>query len=38
MAHRVHARITDVDAGHLSLISRAGAVARVIVKVVRATS
>jgi pimeloyl-ACP methyl ester carboxylesterase len=38
MAHRAHARITDVDAGHLSLISRAGAVARVIVKAARATS
>jgi pimeloyl-ACP methyl ester carboxylesterase len=33
MARRARARITDVDAGHLSLISRPGAVARVIVKV-----
>ena len=32
MARRARARITDVNAGHLSLISRAGAVGRVIVK------
>ncbi|HUB42010.1 MAG TPA: alpha/beta hydrolase [Streptosporangiaceae bacterium] len=38
MARRAHARITDVKAGHLSLISKAGAVARVIVKAARATS
>jgi pimeloyl-ACP methyl ester carboxylesterase len=38
MARRAHARITDVMAGHLSLISKAGAVARVIVKAARATS
>lgn len=38
MAHRAHARITDVRAGHLSLISRAAAVARVIVKAALATS
>jgi hypothetical protein len=37
-ARRAHARITDVDAGHLSLISKAGAVAGVIVKAARATS
>lgn len=30
MARRAHARITDVPAGHLSLISRPGAVAQVI--------
>jgi pimeloyl-ACP methyl ester carboxylesterase len=30
MARRAHARITDIPAGHLSLISRPGAVARVI--------
>jgi pimeloyl-ACP methyl ester carboxylesterase len=38
MAHRAHARITDVRAGHLSLISKAAAVARVIVRAARATS
>jgi pimeloyl-ACP methyl ester carboxylesterase len=38
MAHRARARITDVSAGHLSLISRAGAVARVIVSAAWATS
>jgi pimeloyl-ACP methyl ester carboxylesterase len=38
MAHRAGAHITDVNAGHLSLISKAGAVARVIVKAARATS
>ena len=38
MAQRAGASITDVDAGHLSLISRAGAVARVIVKAAAATS
>ena len=30
MAHRAHARTTDVDAGHLSLISKAATVASVI--------
>jgi pimeloyl-ACP methyl ester carboxylesterase len=38
MAHRARARITDVNAGHLSLISRAGAVAGVIVRAAWATS
>jgi len=38
MARRAHARITDVKAGHLSLISKAGAVAEVIIKAARATS
>ncbi len=38
MAHRAHARITDVDAGHLSLISKPGAVASVIVAAAWATS
>jgi pimeloyl-ACP methyl ester carboxylesterase len=38
MAHRAHARITDVDAGHLSLISKAGAVASVIARAAWATS
>jgi len=38
MAHRARARITDVNAGHLSLITNAGAVASVIVTAARATS
>jgi pimeloyl-ACP methyl ester carboxylesterase len=38
MAHRARSRITDVSAGHLSLISKAAAVARVIVRAARATS
>jgi pimeloyl-ACP methyl ester carboxylesterase len=38
MARRAHAHITDVNAGHLSLISKPGAVARVIVTAARATS
>ena len=38
MARRAGARITDVNAGHLSLISDPGAVARVIVKAAWATS
>jgi pimeloyl-ACP methyl ester carboxylesterase len=38
MAHRAHAHITDVKAGHLSLISQPGAVARVIVDAAWATS
>ena len=38
MARRAGARITDVNAGHLSLISRPGAVANVIVQAARATS
>jgi pimeloyl-ACP methyl ester carboxylesterase len=37
MARRAHARITDISAGHLSLISRPGAVAKVIVKAAWAT-
>jgi len=37
MANRAHARITDVNAGHLSLISKAGAVASVIVKAAHTT-
>jgi pimeloyl-ACP methyl ester carboxylesterase len=37
MAHRAHARITDVDAGHLSLISDPGAVAKVILTAAWAT-
>jgi pimeloyl-ACP methyl ester carboxylesterase len=38
MAHRAHARITDVRAGHLSLISKPGVVASVIVRAAWATS
>ena len=38
MAHRARARIADVNAGHLSLISNAGAVASVIVTAARTTS
>jgi len=38
MAHRAGARITDVSAGHLSLISSPATVARVIIKAARAVS
>jgi pimeloyl-ACP methyl ester carboxylesterase len=38
MAHRARAHITDVHAGHLSLISAPGTVARVIAQAARATS
>ena len=38
MARRAHACITDVSAGHLSLITKAAVVARVIVRAARATS
>jgi pimeloyl-ACP methyl ester carboxylesterase len=38
MAHRAKAHITDVKAGHLSLISQPGAVAEVIVQAARAIS
>ena len=37
MARRAGARITDVNAGHLSLISRANVVTRVILEAVQAT-
>jgi hypothetical protein len=37
MAKRAGARITDVNAGHLSLISRANVVTRVILEAVQAT-
>jgi pimeloyl-ACP methyl ester carboxylesterase len=37
MAERAGARITDVNAGHLSLISKPSVVTRVILKAVRAT-
>ncbi len=38
MAQRAGAHITDVNAGHLSLISRAGTVTRVILQAASATS
>ena len=38
MAQRANARITDVNAGHLSLISKAGIVTQVIINAARATS
>jgi hypothetical protein len=38
LAQRAGARITDVNAGHLSLISRANTVTRVILKAASATS
>jgi hypothetical protein len=37
MAKRAGARSTDVDAGHLSLISEASVVTRVILEAVQAT-
>ena len=37
MARRAGARITDVNAGHLSLISEPSVVTRVILKAVQAT-
>jgi pimeloyl-ACP methyl ester carboxylesterase len=37
MAHRAQARITEINAGHLSLITNPGAVARVIIDAARAT-
>lgn len=37
MAQRAGAHITDVNAGHLSLISRANVVTRVILEAVQAT-
>jgi hypothetical protein len=38
MAERAGARITDVNAGHLSLISDPGAVTQVIIQAATATS
>ena len=38
MVERAKARITDVNAGHLSLISKPAAVTQVIVDAARATS
>lgn len=38
MAHRADAHITEVDAGHLSLISHPGATVGIILKAVQATS
>ena len=37
MSQRAHARITEINAGHLSLISHPGAVTRVIIAAARAT-
>ena len=36
MSHRAHAHITEINAGHLSLISAPGAVTRVILAAARA--
>jgi len=36
MAHRAHAHITEINAGHLSLISDPGAVTAVIIEAARA--
>jgi hypothetical protein len=36
MSQRAHAHITEIDAGHLSLISNPGAVTRVILEAARA--
>ena len=38
MAHRAHARITEISAGHLSLITNPGTVARVIIDAADATT
>jgi pimeloyl-ACP methyl ester carboxylesterase len=38
MAHRAHAHITEINAGHLSLITNPGAVARVIIDAANATT
>jgi pimeloyl-ACP methyl ester carboxylesterase len=38
MAHRAHARITEINAGHLSLITNPGTVARVIIDATGATT
>jgi len=38
MAQRARAHITDVNAGHLSLISNPGTVTQVIINAARATS
>jgi pimeloyl-ACP methyl ester carboxylesterase len=38
MAHRAHAHITEINAGHLSLITNPGAVARVIIDAADATT
>jgi len=37
MAHRAHARITEVHAPHLSMISNPGVVTQVIVEAAQAT-
>jgi hypothetical protein len=38
MAHRAHANITEINAGHLSLISDPGEVARLIIAAAEATA
>jgi hypothetical protein len=38
MSQRAKAHITEINAGHLSLISHPGAVTRVIIAAARATS
>ena len=38
MAHRAHAHITEINAGHLSLITNPGAVTRVIIAAANATA
>jgi pimeloyl-ACP methyl ester carboxylesterase len=38
MAHRAHAHITEINSGHLSLITNPGAVARVIIDAADATT
>jgi pimeloyl-ACP methyl ester carboxylesterase len=38
MAKTAHAHITEIDAGHLSMISDPGAVTKVILQAARATS
>jgi hypothetical protein len=38
MANRAHAHITEVKAGHLSMISRPRAVTKVILKAARSAS
>ena len=38
MAHRAHAHVTQINAGHLTLITSPGAVARVIIDAADATT
>jgi pimeloyl-ACP methyl ester carboxylesterase len=37
MAHRAHAHITEINAGHLGLITNPGTVARVVIDAADAT-